>query len=253
MSTADSRPLWTQVADSLRDAITRGDLTPGDRLPPENELAVTHGVSRQTTRQALEQLTSEGLLVSGRGRGRTVRAYRELRWHASRFEGRKRQDDPEAGLDAWAAEVVEQGRKPRQEVEVSIIKPPRRIAERLSLEPGEFAVMRRRARYVDEELYLLADSYFPENIARGTLLTEERDVAAPGGVLTSLGYPQTRVVDEIRCRMPTRAEAERLGLPPGTPIAEHIRTGYGDNSAPLRVMVSVLPGDRHVIVYEEEA
>ncbi|GAA1001025.1 hypothetical protein GCM10009555_104940 [Acrocarpospora macrocephala] len=44
-----------------------------------------------------------------------------------------------------------------------------------------------------------------------------------------------------------------VGQPAGTPIAERIRTGYDASGRPVRVMVSVLPGDRHVMVYELDA
>ncbi len=99
---SDSRALYERVADALRTSIERGELAPGDTVPPEQELAEQHGVSRQTVRQALQQLTNEGLLNSGRGRGRTVRSQTRLRWHLSHFED---QDKHSADADAWANEV----------------------------------------------------------------------------------------------------------------------------------------------------
>jgi DNA-binding GntR family transcriptional regulator len=60
-------------------------------------------------------------------------------------------------------------------------------------------------------------------------------------------------VDEISIRMPTRAESEKLDLPTGTPVAEVIRTGYAEDGAPLRVMVTIAPGDRHKLIYETDA
>jgi hypothetical protein len=41
-----------------------------------------------------------------------------------------------------------------------------------------------------------------------------------------------------------------LGLPTGTPVAEHMRTGLGKDRKPLRVMLTIAPGDRHALVYE---
>lgn len=61
------RPAYQQVADQLRDLVTRGELAPGDRLPSESELASLFGVSRSTVREALRVLTSGGLLVTTRG------------------------------------------------------------------------------------------------------------------------------------------------------------------------------------------
>jgi GntR family transcriptional regulator len=248
---SDSRALYERVADALRIAIERGELAPGDAVPPEHELAEAHGVSRQTVRQALQQLTNEGLLSSGRGRGRTVRSQTRLRWHLSRFEIQRNHS---ADADAWGAEVEEQGRVPLQVVSVGLEIPPPAVAERLNLDvEKDIVVVRRRVRYVDDVPFQTADSYFPEDIARGTPLMRPKDVSAPGGLLASIGRGQTRLVDEIQIRMPTKDESARLGLPAGTPVAEHMRTGYDAEGRPVRVMVTVAPGDRHTLVYELDA
>jgi GntR family transcriptional regulator, transcriptional repressor for pyruvate dehydrogenase complex len=57
------------VADQLRQQIVRGELTAGDRLPPEDELTVRYGIARTTLREALRVLESQGLLQIRRGRG----------------------------------------------------------------------------------------------------------------------------------------------------------------------------------------
>jgi len=77
-----------------------------------------------------------------------------------------------------------------------------------------------------------------------------KDVSAPGGLLASIRHPEARIVDEIQIRMPTKEESSRLGLPTGTPVAEHMRTGLGKDRKPLRVMLTIAPGDRHALVYE---
>jgi DNA-binding GntR family transcriptional regulator len=54
---------------------------------------------------------------------------------------------------------------------------------------------------------------------------------------------------EIITRMPTPDEVARLGISTGTPVAEHIRTGYTATSRPVRVMISVVPGDTLILQY----
>jgi DNA-binding FadR family transcriptional regulator len=63
----DRKPLYLQVAEQIRDAILRGDLGSGERLPTERELSETFGVSRASVREALRSLQAHGL-VSGAGR-----------------------------------------------------------------------------------------------------------------------------------------------------------------------------------------
>ena len=57
-----------QVADRLIAAIAVGDYSPGERLPPERELAVMLEVSRVTVRAALADLREAGYVEARRGR-----------------------------------------------------------------------------------------------------------------------------------------------------------------------------------------
>jgi GntR family transcriptional repressor for pyruvate dehydrogenase complex len=58
-----------ETVERLGTAIRLGLLGPGDRLPPERELADQLGIARSTLRQALTSLTESGHLVAQRGRG----------------------------------------------------------------------------------------------------------------------------------------------------------------------------------------
>lgn len=247
------RTLAEQVSDELRRAIHEGEYEPGDSLPTEQQLRQNFDVSRQTIRAALNTLTQEGLVASGRGRGRVVRDNRPLNWHLTHFENQDRRADDGAGLDAWSAQVKEQGREPREEVAVTITPASQEVAHRLAVDSSTYVVQRQRRRYADDSLYQLSTSYFSEEIARGTPLMEPQSVSAPGGVLAASGYHQYRYVDEILCRMPSAAEMDELGLLEGTPIMQHTRTGYDEEGTPLRVMITIVPGDRHTLIYEVDA
>jgi GntR family transcriptional regulator len=61
-----------QIAESLLQRIESGELSPGDRLPPERALSQMLGVNRMTLRQALRLLELQGLLERRQGRGTTV-------------------------------------------------------------------------------------------------------------------------------------------------------------------------------------
>ena len=56
-----------QIAEQLRAAMIDGSLAPGDRLPPEPELAEAFGVSRPTVREAMRILRGQGVLETSRG------------------------------------------------------------------------------------------------------------------------------------------------------------------------------------------
>lgn len=65
-----------QVEEALRNAVLSGELRPGERLPPEAELARQFSVSRPTIREALSGLETQGLIrkVPGAGGGSFVQA-----------------------------------------------------------------------------------------------------------------------------------------------------------------------------------
>jgi GntR family transcriptional regulator len=67
-----SVPFYYQIVKLLRRKIEQGELTPGEKLPPEMELSKSFGVSRVTLRQALSILDADGLLNRERGRGTYV-------------------------------------------------------------------------------------------------------------------------------------------------------------------------------------
>ncbi|MHB8057631.1 MAG: FadR/GntR family transcriptional regulator [Desulfuromonadaceae bacterium] len=62
----------TQIADQIRTSILAGEFAPGDKLPPERELAEMFGVSRPSVREALNVLASSGLVMSYQGGGTVV-------------------------------------------------------------------------------------------------------------------------------------------------------------------------------------
>ncbi len=66
------KPLRQQVYERLRDAIARGALKPGTRLPPSREHAQVLGVSRNTVLWAVERLQFEGYLGARVGDGTYV-------------------------------------------------------------------------------------------------------------------------------------------------------------------------------------
>jgi DNA-binding FadR family transcriptional regulator len=62
IQTVEPRRLYRQIADQIRALIADGEYTPGERLPPERDLARQLGVSRPSLREALIALEMETLL-----------------------------------------------------------------------------------------------------------------------------------------------------------------------------------------------
>jgi GntR family transcriptional regulator len=182
-----------------------------------------------------------------------VRSTQRLRWHLSEFERPDR--TILATSDAWETDIENQGHDPSTDptdpeaLQVERIPPPPGIAERLRLDPKtDTCVVRRHVRYIDSKPAIISDDFFDEQIVRGTELAEPEDTTREN-ILAEAGYEQVYDIDEIITRMPTPDETARLGIAAGTPVAEHIRTGYTATDKPVRVMVSIIPGDTLILQY----
>lgn len=243
---------WRAVLNELREAIRSGQYRPGERLPTVDELMERYDInSRPIVQKVLAALAAEGLVVTRHRVGTFVREYSPIDWFPGAFEHRvSRRDVEGVGQDAWASDVTTQGRTPRQEIRIEKVAAPAAIAERLGVEPGTVVAVRRRLRLVDDTPFQTADSYYPLWVAEGTPIMEPGDIFIPGGLMAAAGHAQVRFRDEIIVRMPDPDEQARLSLPPGTPVAEHTRTGYDADDRAVRVIITIAPGDRHRIIYE---
>ena len=65
---------YAQLAESLAGDIRAGRYPVGSRLPGEIDLAVQYGLSRHTVREAIRQLSGQGLVARRQGIGTLVRS-----------------------------------------------------------------------------------------------------------------------------------------------------------------------------------
>jgi len=63
------RKLTSELSEILREQIVSGQLKPGDKLPTEQELIESAGVSRTVVREAIAALKAERLVISRQGVG----------------------------------------------------------------------------------------------------------------------------------------------------------------------------------------
>src|SRR5688572_26967443 len=64
------------IMETLRGRIFRGEIQPGQRLPPERELAKQFGTNRTSLREALRALEAQGLVRARQGDGVRVQDFR---------------------------------------------------------------------------------------------------------------------------------------------------------------------------------
>ena len=69
--------LYESVIEQIMDLIKNNELKPGDKLPPERELAEKFSISRGSLREAFRVLESRGIIKSKPGGGRYIREIRK--------------------------------------------------------------------------------------------------------------------------------------------------------------------------------
>jgi DNA-binding transcriptional regulator YhcF (GntR family) len=69
-------PVYRQIIEKISILVRNGSLQPGDRIPPERELAETLGIARGTIKKAYEELARSLIIEMSQGRGSFV-SYRQ--------------------------------------------------------------------------------------------------------------------------------------------------------------------------------
>jgi len=65
----ESAPKYMQIIKSLLQAISKGKLKRGDKIPSINQLSEEYLLSRDTVEKAYKHLIKDGVLISVRGKG----------------------------------------------------------------------------------------------------------------------------------------------------------------------------------------
>lgn len=202
-------PLYVQLANRLADEISRGRLPPGKKVPTEVELTAMYGISRVTVRQAIQLLTSNGQLVSHRGKGTFV-TRTALQQDLSTLQGFQ---------DALRAQGIE----PQTELlefSASSGRVDRNLPQGLDLP------VRLRRRYcVDGEPFGVVEAYLPAEAAQ---LGEARaEKLAVYEILQQfLGMRIGRADVTIQCARPSNKVAGELGLDARSHVLLMQRTSY---------------------------
>ena len=207
-----SLPLYSQVAEQLRDAIDKGLLPTGTRLDNEVDLAARLGLSRPTMRQAIQELVSQGLLVRKRGVGTQVvrtKVTRPLR------------------LSSLFDDLTGLGQTPGTRVLTNKVEPAQAGVAEL-LEAHLKSVLRLvRVRSTDGDPIALMNNYLPTGIIAPTdAELEERGLYR---LLRAAGVRLHSAQQTIGARVADAADAELLGETPGAALLTMTRTTYDES------------------------
>ena len=68
----DSRPIYAQIVDGIKEQVVRGMLKPNDKIPSIRQLATMLAVTPNTVSKAYQELERQGVIVSVQGKGNFI-------------------------------------------------------------------------------------------------------------------------------------------------------------------------------------
>jgi GntR family transcriptional regulator len=226
------RPLYDRVYRVIADAIERGELGPGDRIPAERALCEQLGVSRVTVRRAFKRLAEDGLVVSGVGRGSFVSPAPAV-------------GEPPNELMSFSEMARAQGFSPSARL-LSAESVPATIeeAEEFGIVPGAKVFVLRRLRFLDGVAIAIDVSRVPLSLAPEL---EEIDFATGSlyRTLDAAGVAPASA-EYVVGAVPTTAEdAPLLELPEGAPVLEVSTRTFDARDRLVELGTILYRGDRY--------
>ena len=242
---------YRQIAEELRARIESGEIRPGGQLPTELELRNHYEASRNTVRDAVKLLATQGLVVTRRGQGMFV----NQRTAPLRLTLAVDPKDGLVGVEGEAAFAMVQmhdrclsASVPR--VEVHPASPE--DAGLLCVPAGDDVITRRQQWHVDGMAWALQTTMYPGDLAAGApalLTASDIRTGTIAYIEQTTGIAEAGRQDLITQRRASAEEALFFGLPDDAyvPVTVVVRTGYrasGADLVPLRVTVTVYLADR---------
>jgi GntR family transcriptional regulator len=229
---AASDPVHVQIAAWLSGAVARGELTPGQRLPGERELADRIGVSRMTLRQALAELEAQGTLVRVPGRA------------GGAFVAEPQVEVDLTHLSGLTDQLRRAGRRAGARVlSARRLVPDADVARALGLTGRAQAYEVVRVRSANGVPIALERSWFPARLYPG--LTDHPLSGSVYGVLGSrYGRPPVTAEEHLSPVLADGDVAAHLGLPDGSPAMLVERTAYDAGGTPVEHARDLFRPDR---------
>ena len=230
-------PRYHRIAETLRERIREGDLTPGTRLDNQRALARSFGVTLMTLRQALELLERENLIARRHGLGTFVAA--------------PSIDYDILQLRRFAGDLSAQGEHVTTRMLGSRLAPvDRRVTDALGLRPRGRVVAIERLRLVDGHPMSLQRSFLPPALGELVLAADLAVTPLIQVLEFKLGVTIERARETVSAVRLGRREARELGCLAGVPAFESERVSYDAAGAPVVFDRVYIPGDRFRITRE---
>jgi GntR family transcriptional regulator, frlABCD operon transcriptional regulator len=226
-----SKPLYLQLKDAIKKEIDEGIYPIGSQLPTESELCDLYGVSRITTRRAIEELVNEGLIQKQHGIGTFIsdrKIAREL-----------------VSVNGFSEFLSQLGKNPSSVIlSKEVIEPSMREAEFLEIEEGELVLEVCRLHLIEDNPIHLESCYYPlsrfpdlekhleESSFIYRILKDKYNIEAASN---------KKILNTIN---PTVEQTQLLQCSADIPLFEVLKIAYDKDKKPIHFSKSLLPGNK---------
>ncbi len=217
-------PLYQQIKSLITQSLQSGEWKPGEMIPSENELAVRFKVSQGTVRKAIDELSSENLVVRRQGKGTFVATH-----HEARSQFRFLRLLPDEGVPHFPENKI---------IEVKRLRAPAEVARLLEIKSGDSVVFLRRVQSFSGVATILDELWLPGIIFKGLTAERLNEYKGPmyGLFETEFGTHMIRASEQIRAVCADELTSKLLNVEVGTPLlnVERVSFTYGDKPVELR-------------------
>ncbi len=226
-------PYYLQLKEALTEGIQQGDWGPGDLIPSEAELGKSFGVSRTVVRQALKEMTYEGLVVRQKGKGTFVTQ--------PKISSRSLIQS----LEGFYGEMAERGVPVLTKVLEQTLEPADTdVAANLELEAMAPVVKLVRLRFVEDEPIVLVESHLPYEMCRDVIKADLEQGSLYAFLEEECGLTIGRGWRRIEAVAADEETAARLAVEFGSPLIRLKSVSYTPEGTPLEYFDALFRGDR---------
>jgi GntR family transcriptional regulator len=230
-------PLWAQLHDDVRRRSEAGEFA--ETFPPEMDLVSQYEVSRNTVREAMRRLRSDGMVVASRGRRPRLVDETEI-------------VQPLGALYSLFASVEASGLEQRSVVRALEVRTDTAAAGHLGRDPAQSLLYLERLRLAGGEPLALDRIWVPEDLGAPLLDVDFAHTGFYDEFLDRAGVALTGGREQIRAVVPSEADRELLGLPAHGAALVIDRLGCAKGE-PVEWRHTLVRGDRFSVVAEFSA
>lgn len=233
----NSRKLYMQLFDILKDAFEKGEILPGNQLPTEDQLCSRQGVSKAVVRAALAELAQRGYVRRIPGKGTFVDKPAGVCgvWLTTQIT----ENLLDFGID-WETDVIQK---------MSSVAPSD-LSEFFAMEAGRQVIKIMRLRRIQETPTVLETAYVSQDLCPGLALEDLRGSSLIDLISEKYGIPITRCADSLEVTTLEDKEAELLSRQKGQSALLVDRILYTTNNRVVAFIRILSVSEAHRITFE---